>query len=686
MLVYIFLLIALTEVCLVLSFSNRMVTPSRLVQNVNKFHLNMNSMEDKLDFWNREKLNKIESVKINSNYLRDPLQEEMKNEEIFVSHDAVICLKYHGSYQQDNRDLRKRGEQKKYSFMLRLKCPAGEIPPHLHKTLDDLCDKYGQQDLRITTRQAWQLHSVLKGDLGTVIKTINDVGSSTIGACGDVSRNVMTSPAPLATAEYKYMRTWAQVMAQLFKPMAPALTQIWEGEKSDATKVASMEYWEKELQDQGFDIQKEMLKDTGKGIIIPDATEPIYGDKYLPKKFKMAVTVPGDNSLDLYINDIGLVVIVDEKTQELEGFNVVVGGGMGRTHNKEQTFARAADHLGFVPKENIMEVCKAILAAQRDHGNREIRANARMKYLVHTLGIDDFRSLVETYLEDDMKIQPWRDMIAWEYKDWMGWHEQGDGNLFLGINIVQGRLRDFDDGPKYKTAVRKIIDEFGLTTVLTPTQSLLFKDVPVFAKARINAILKENSVPQIEEIDPLTRLSIACPAMPMCGLAVTEAERRMPEFVEMTRELLDELHINGDDMMMRMTGCPNGCARPYMAELALVGDGPDMYQIWLGGSPNLEERTGYALKDRVKYANMKDFLRPIFTFWRDNRYENEAFGDFCYRMGPDEVGRLSDIIRDGLVVGENIMKIGTEINEMKSQLESFDEKLANMQKLLTSSS
>ena len=647
MLVYIFLLILFIELCLVSSFSNRMVTSSRLLNKLNKFYLNMNSMENKIDFWDREKLNKIEYVKINSNYLRDPLQEEMKNEEIFVSHDAVICLKYHGSYQQDNRDLRKKGEQKKYSFMLRLKCPAGEIPPLLHKTLDDLCDKYGQHDLRITTRQAWQLHSVLKGDLGTVIKTINDVGSSTIGACGDVSRNVMTSPAPLATPEYKYMRTWAQVMAQLFKPMAPALTEIWEGEKSEANKIASMEYWEKELQEEGYDIKKEMLKDTGKGIIIPDATEPIYGDKYLPKKFKIAVTVPGDNSLDLYINDIGLIVIVNKNTQELEGFNVVVGGGMGRTHNKEQTFARAADHLGFVSKDNIIEVCKAILAAQRDHGNREIRANARMKYLVHTLGIDDFRSLVETYLEEDKKIEPWREIIEWEYKDWMGWHEQGDGMLFLGINIVQGRLKDFENGPKYKSAVRKIVNEFGLTTILTPTQSLIFKNVPIFAKPRINTILKEHNVPQIDDIDPLTRLSIACPAMPMCGLAVTEAERRMPEFVEIIRELLNDLNIRDDNLMMRMTGCPNGCARPYMAELALVGDGPDMYQVWLGGSPNLEERVGYALKSRVKYSNIKDFLGPIFTFWRDNKHENEAFGDFCYRIGPEEIGRVSDIIRDG---------------------------------------
>jgi sulfite reductase (ferredoxin) len=337
-----------------------------------------------------KKLQKVELIKLNSNYLVSPLQEELGNDEIFVSPDAVVVLKYHGSYMQDDRDKRAKGVDKSYQFMLRLKSPCGEIPPELYKKLDNLADTYGQGDLRITTRQAWQLHGIMKGDLKTVISTIMEAGSSTVGACGDVSRNVMCSPAPFVAPAYQYARQYSKVMAELFKPQSQAFTSLWQGEE----KVAEMEYWMKDLKDAGFNIQADMLKDTGHGIITTDPVEPLYGNRYLPRKFKMAVTVPGDNSLDIYINDVGLVVITDDKG-ELLGFNVMVGGGMGRTHNKDSTFARVADHFGFVAKEDVMELCKSILAAQRDHGNRDVRPNARMKYLVHTLGIDAFRTLVE---------------------------------------------------------------------------------------------------------------------------------------------------------------------------------------------------------------------------------------------------------------------------------------------------
>lgn len=338
-----------------------------------------------------KKLQKIEQLKIDSQYLQHPLKQELESDEIFLSNDAMIVMKYHGSYMQDNRDKRERGKEKDYSFMLRLKCPAGEIPPELYLTLDEMSDKFGQGDLRATTRQAWQMHGILKGELKEVINTLMKVGSSTVGACGDVSRNVMCPPAPFTSPAYKYARQYSKVMAELFKPMSPAVTSLWQGEE----KVADMEYWVRDLKEEGMDVQKEMLKDTGRGVIVDDPVEPLYGKQYLPKKFKIAVTVPEDNSLDIYINDIGLVTIVDEATGELQGFNVMVGGGMGRTHGKETTFARAASHLGYASKEDVMELCKCIIDAQRDHGNREIRQNARMKYLVHTRGIDGFRTLVE---------------------------------------------------------------------------------------------------------------------------------------------------------------------------------------------------------------------------------------------------------------------------------------------------
>lgn len=569
-------------------------------------------------------LQKVEAIKFNSNYLRSPLVEELGNDEIFVSHDAVVVLKYHGSYQQDNRDNRKRGAEKEFQYMLRLKSPAGVIPPDLHLTIDDISNELGQGDLRATTRQAWQIHGILKGDLKTVISTIMKAGSSSVGACGDVSRNVMCTPAPIKKPEYEYARQYSQILAELFKPQSSTFTELWLGEE----KVVEMEYWLKDLTEKGIDVQAAMLFDKGTGIITKDAVEPLYGNRYLPRKFKIGITVPGDNSLDLYINDIGLVVITND-AGELEGFNVMVGGGMGRTHNKDSTFARAADHLGFVAKDDILELCKSVLAAQRDHGNREVRLNARMKYLVHTLGIDKFKGLVETYF--GKTIEPWRDIKPWQYVDWMGWHEQGDGKWFYGLNVEQGRIKDAGSF-RLKSGLRQIVSELRVPTILTPSQSIIIGDILPSQKDRLMELIKEYGLKDIAEVDPLVRLSIACPALPLCGLAVAEAERRMPTWMANMRVLMDKLGVGSEDIMMRMTGCPNGCARPYMAELALVGDGPDLYQVWLGGSPVLT-RVGTTFRNKVRWSEMDKVLEPILVYWKNSRMSGEAFGDFTHRVG-----------------------------------------------------
>lgn len=597
--------------------------------------VNMVAMPESIKLWSDEtvKQTKVEKIKLESSALREPLATEMRNDEMFVTQEGYQVLKFHGSYMQDNRDLRKEliraKKEKAFSFMLRLKVPCGEVPPELHRLLDDISNELGQGDLRATTRQAWQLHGVLKGDLKEVVARIMEVGSSTVGACGDVSRNVMTTPCPKVTKPYHYARKYSKIMAELLKPQSTAFTELWLGDD----RVASMEYWRKDIDDEK--VKVDALSDNGRGIIIDHPHEPLYGSQYLPKKFKIAVTVPGDNSLDIYINDIGLVVIMDEADEELLGFNVMVGGGMGRMHGKDETFARTADHLGFVPKEDIEEACKAILAAQRDHGNREVRSNARMKYLVHTLGIDGFRALTETYL--GKPIAPWRDMAPWKYSDWMGWHDQGDGNLFLGVNLVQGRLNDNEE-VSWKTCLRLLVDKYDLSYVLSPTQSIIFKGINPKDKADIESILAQHGVKQIEEIDPLVRLSIACPAFPMCGLAVNEAERVMPAFMQRMRVLLDRMDLGGEEIMIRMTGCPNGCARPYMAEIAFVGDGPKSYQLWVGGSPVLAERTGWAFKDRVKQDSFEDELEPLLQYFKESRLSaGEGFGDFCYRVGQESL-------------------------------------------------
>jgi len=576
-----------------------------------------------------KKISKLEILKTESANLLHPLKEELATESIGISKDAYQIMKYHGSYQQSNRE--KRGKVKDYQFMLRLKQPAGELPPDLYRLLDDLSENHGQGDLRATTRQCFQIHGIMKGSLKTVISSIMNIGSSTVGACGDVNRNVMTTPAPFVSQDYEYAREYSKVFAHLFRPMTSAFSELW----LDGEKVATAELWGKEVEKHNVD--EAMLHDSGRGIILDHPTEPLYGDRYLPRKFKIGVTVPGDNSLDIYTNDIGCVVITNDKG-ELEGFNVMVGGGMGRTHNKETTFARAADHMGFVPKEDINECLKAILAAQRDHGNRDVRANARMKYLVHTLGIDNFTTLVESYF--GKKVQPWREMHEWKYNDWMGWWEQGDGKLFYGLHVDNGRVKDEGDF-RLKSCLRAIVDKYNLPMIMSPTQSILFKDINPEDKAGVEAILAEHGIQPLENIDPLARLSMACPALPLCGLAQTEAERIMPSYIERMRGLLGKLDIDDEEILIRMTGCPNGCARPYMAELAFVGDGPKSYQVWLGGSPVLT-RTAWPFKAKMKNDDLEVTMEPILAMFKAQRQEFEAFGDFCHRVGAEAIEKFSE--------------------------------------------
>lgn len=576
-----------------------------------------------------KKISKLETLKVNSKNLVHPLKEQLLTEEIGISKDAYQIMKYHGSYQQSNREI--KGKVKDYQFMLRLKQPAGELPPDLYRLLDDLSIAHGQGDLRATTRQCFQMHGIMKGSLKTVISSIMNIGSSTVGACGDVNRNVMMTPAPFTSPEYQYAREYSKVFAHLFRPMTPAFTELW----LDGEKVATAELWGKEVEHHNID--QVMTYDSGRGIILDHPVEPIYGDRYLPRKFKIGVTVPGDNSLDIYTNDIGCIVITNE-AGELEGFNVMVGGGMGRTHNKENTFARAADHMGFVPKEDIMECMKAIVAAQRDHGNRDVRANARMKYLVHTLGIDNFRTLVESYF--GKKIQPWRPIEDFKYNDWMGWWEQGDGKLFYGLHIDNGRVKDEGDF-RLKTALRVITDKFNLPMILSPTQSLIFRDIDPKDKAAFEAVLSEHGIKPLEQVDPLARLAMACPALPLCGLAQTEAERIMPSYLERIRAVMDKMGLSDEEILIRMTGCPNGCARPYMAELAFVGDGPKSYQVWLGGSPVLT-RTAYPFMAKMPADDLEKTLEPIFSMYLAQRQEFEAFGDFCHRVGADSIEKYME--------------------------------------------
>lgn len=568
-----------------------------------------------------QKRSKLEGIKENSQYLRAPVLQELTLDTNRFDADSIQILKFHGSYQQDNRDNRVKGQDKDYSMMLRTRCPGGFIPPELYLTLDQLCDRYGNGTIRATTRQAFQLHGILKSNLRATIGSIIKSMGSTLGACGDLNRNVMAPPAPYnAQPEYQLAKEYANRVADLLTPQTGAYYEIWlDGEKF----VSAEEHPE---------VKAARLKNTN-GTNLPDSIEPIYGEHYMPRKFKIAVTVPGDNSIDIYTQDLGLIVITD-KSGSLQGFNVTVGGGMGRTHNKEDTFARTADHLGYVDKDDVYDLVKAVVATQRDYGDRQQRRHARMKYLVNDWGIAKFQSKVEEYFGKPLK--PFKSLPKFEYKDYLGWHEQGDGKLFLGISIENGRIKDEGDF-KLKTALHSIIEQYQIPMRLTGNQNVILCDIEPQDRISIQALLTRHGIQSVDDLNPLTRLAMACPALPTCGLAITESERAIPGIIDRINTLLARVGLPNEKFVIRMTGCPNGCARPYMAELGFVGQTPTSYQLWVAGCPN-QTRLATPMIERMEIADLEKTLEPLFVYFRQARVKGknpESFGDFCHRVGID---------------------------------------------------
>ncbi len=612
------------------------------------------------------KLTKVENLKQQSNYLREPLATELQQDTTHFSDDAVQVLKYHGSYQQDNRDNRAKGQEKDYQMMLRTRNPGGFVPPQLYLAMDKLASQHGNETMRITTRQGFQLHGILKKNLKATIQTMVQNLGSTLGACGDVNRNVMTPPAPFQKSQ-AYQHTWdyADRIADLLAPQTGAYYEIWlDGEKAVSAEAPEV---------------TAARSRNGNGTIFHEGEEPIYGTQYMPRKFKCAITVPGDNSVDLFSQDVGLVVITND-ADELLGFNVYAGGGLGRTHNKEETFARIADPIGYIEAADIYDLIKAIVSTQRDYGDRENRRHSRMKYLINDWGVAKFTAQVEKYL--GKKIQPLKELPAFEYRDFLGWHEQGDGKLFLGISIENGRVHDTET-LKLRSALRQIIEKFQLPIRLTPHQNALLYDINPENKAAIDQILTAAHVQtDPEKIDSLTRLSMACPALPTCGLAVTESERVLPSVNERIRQTLTAVGLPDEQMVIRMTGCPNGCARPYLAELAFVGSFPESYQVWLGGAPN-QTRLAKPYTDKMHINDLETFLTPIFSYFKQDRQAQESFGDFCDRVGFDKIqARQNPVMstKPGGQLAGKIQQLTDQLNTKNQSIAKLEKELATAQK------
>lgn len=571
------------------------------------------------------KLSKLEGIKERSAFLREPVATEILEDTTHFSEAGIQILKFHGSYQQDNRDNRVKGQEKDYQMMIRTRNPGGFIPPQLYLTLDRLASDYGNETLRVTTRQGFQLHGILKKNLKATIGAIVRNLGSTLGACGDLNRNVMAPPAPFKNRpEYAAAWDYADRIADLLTPQSGAYYEIWlDGEKA----ISGEEDPE----------VKAARQRNGNGTIFKDKEEPIYGEHYMPRKFKSCVTVPGDNSVDLYSQDLSLVLVSNEQG-EVQGFNILAGGGLARTHNKEETFPRLADEIGYVDKADIYDLVKAIVATQRDYGDRHNRRHARLKYLLHDWGVEKFRSTVEGYF--GKSLQPYQPLPEWRYEDYLGWHEQGDGKLFLGLWVQNGRIADYGDW-QLRSALRRIVETLDLPMRLTPHQNVLLYDIDPSQRETINDILREAGVQSLEGLDSLKRLSMACPALPTCGLAIAESERAIPDILDRIRKLLVRVGLRKEEFVIRMTGCPNGCARPYIAELGFVGRAPNVYQMWLGADPH-QTRLAQVYRDRVAADEIEQVLEPLLVYFKQERKPSERFGDFCDRIGMEGLQQFSD--------------------------------------------
>jgi sulfite reductase (ferredoxin) len=563
---------------------------------------------------------KFEQLKADSGYLREPLASELGNELPNFSDGAVQLLKFHGSYQQDNRENRQKGQDRDWQMMLRLRSPAGRIPSSLFLAMDDLSDRLGNGTLRVTTRQAFQMHGIRKHNLREVIATIVRGMGSTLAACGDINRNVMAPAAPYDKGAYPAARQLANDIADTLSPVAAegAYLDLWvDGELSYRIKPNRSVKEVRERQNSG-------------GVFSGDAQEPLYGSTYLPRKFKCAVTVPGDNSVDLLTQDIGLVAFADAGGA-LRGCNVYVGGGMGRTHNKEETFARTADALGYVDAEHVLDLVQAILALQRDYGDRSNRRHSRMKYLIHDQGIAWFKQeLKAKYFSHPikgMRLEP-----KAKLEDYLGWHRQGAGLWFVGIPLLCGRLAG-----ELKRGLRQLVETYQLEIRLTPNQDLLLCNIGTAQRSSVRQALEAIGISTPEAPSLLARHAIACPALPLCGLAVTEAERILPDVLDRLDAQLRRLEIERS-LLVRMTGCPNGCARPYMAELGLVGDGVNQYQLWLGGTPNLT-RLAEPYVERLPLDQLETTIEPLLRGWKAAG-GRRSFGDYVVKLGRERVQEL----------------------------------------------
>ena len=554
----------------------------------------------------------VELTKIASHYLAGDIAQELVDSAPGFGKASVQLLKNHGTYQQDDREQRKAKEGAKstreISFMVRTRVPGGKLTAAQLLAQIDLGDELANGTVRLTTRQAIQHHGIVKGDLKATIQRINEIQLTTLAACGDVERNMMCCPAPIRNNPVREeMQLMADKLAEHLAPRTLAYHEIW---------LTDPDTGEESLVGGGSE---------GKEI------EPIYGPTYLPRKFKTAFALPEDNCTDIYANDLGLLAVHEQG--KILGYNVLAGGGMGVTPSAAKTFPALAKRLGFVKPEDVLDIATAIVKVQRDFGNRSDRKVARLKYTIHTMGLENFRAKVEEYF--GKPLAPCHPADVHAFDDHIGWCDQCDGKHFYGLNVENGRIHDTGDF-RLKTALRQILNDVKPGVRITAHQSLLFTDLAAADRVRITEILHAHGVKTSEEISTLRRWSMACVALPTCSLAVAESERVLPGLIDSLEPEVAKLGLSQEAFTLRMTGCPNACARPYNSDIGIVGRTLGKYTIFLGGRL-LGDRLNAAYKDVVPFDDLCREITAVLACYKAERSHGESLGDFCHRKGVDGV-------------------------------------------------
>ncbi|MCI2809672.1 assimilatory sulfite reductase (NADPH) hemoprotein subunit [Eoetvoesiella caeni] len=554
----------------------------------------------------------LEQIKVDSRYLRGTITEGLADPVTGAIADSdTKLLKFHGSYMQDDRDLRDERRKQKlepaYSFMIRARLPGGVVTPKQWLAFDHIATTWATRGLRITTRQTFQWHGIIKRDVKPSMQAIHDALATTLAACGDVNRQVVSSVNPQLSSQHQVVQDWTEQLSTHFLPRTGAYHEIWlNGEK----------------------------------IVGEPEEEPLYGHTYLPRKFKIGIAIPPLNDIDVFANDLGLIAIIENG--QLQGFNVAVGGGMGATHGDDTTYPRLGSLIGFVKPEQLIAVAEGVVTTQRDYGNRKERQHARLKYTIDHRGLEWFKAELEQRV--GFALQSVRDYHFDHNGDRFGWIKGEDGQWHLGLYIESGRLWD-EEGLRLLTGVREIARIHKGEFRLTCNQNMIVANVATRDKAAIDKLVAEYGLDGYKRQSGIRRYNIACVALPTCGLAMAESERYAPELLTKLESLLDGHGLLNEPIQFRISGCPNGCSRPYLGEIALVGRAPGRYDLRLGADFT-GRRLNIVYRENITEPEILAALDTLFGAYAKDRLNDEKFGDYLIRSGtlPEPTQNLIPIV------------------------------------------